>query len=280
MRLSHKRYLFGSLVIVSLLYLFMVQHKFPSFEERTNTYPLPPKDYLENIPKSYLENVKKPTGVNNTCAKYPNLKALEFNNLYWQTLRTKNTTFQLLGAYLDTRTNDSIVRLIGSIDELNVTTATFCQFWFAGAKAPSFAPTRYKYIWNRYWGNFRKYQAYLISCTIPKDHSKKTIESVSLVEEPCHHATNNIRVIHNVPKEKKDFAVCVKGLDFPDVDLSLRLIEWIELLGLLGADKIFFYELQVHPNMKEVLRYYQDIGKVMMVFFLELFLLFLFFRSI
>lgn len=263
MRLNHKRFLFGSLVLVCLLYVLMVQHKFPSFKEKIYTFPQPPKDYLENIPKAYLENVKKPTGANKTCAKYPNLKTLEFSNLYWQTLKTKNTTFQILGAYLDTRTNDSIVRLVGSIDELNVTTKTFCQFWFAGEKAPSFAPTEYKYIWNKYWGNYRKYQAYLISCTIPKDRSGKTIESVSLVEKPCDGATNNLRVIHNVPTQRKDFAVCVKGLDFPNVDLSLRLIEWIELLGLLGADKVFFYDLQMHPNMKEVLRYYQEKGKVM-----------------
>ena len=39
-------------------------------------------------------------------------------------------------------------------------------------------------------------------------------------------------------------------------------MEWIELLGLLGADKLFFYELQVHPNISKVLPYYQKLDRV------------------
>lgn len=82
------------------------------------------------------------------------------------------------------------------------------------------------------------------------------------MEKPCHGANNNLRVLYDRPKEKKGFAVCVKGLDFLHEDLSVRLIEWIELLGLLGADKIFFYELAVHPNITKVLRYYQSTGQI------------------
>ena len=44
-----------------------------------------------------------------------------------------------------------------------------------------------------------------------------------------------------MPKEgekKKKFAVCVKGLDFPSEDISVRLVEWIEMLNILGADKV------------------------------------------
>lgn len=71
--------------------------------------------------------------------------------------------------------------------------------------------------------------------------------SVSVVEKPCNNATNNLRVIYNLPPggKKKGFAVCVKGLDFLHEDLSVRLVEWIELLTLLGNDKVFFYKLQV-----------------------------------
>ena len=63
-------------------------------------------------------------------------------------------------------------------------------------------------------------------------------------------------------KKKKDFAVCVKGLDFPIDDLSTRLVEWIELLSLLGADKVFLYQLEIHPNVSKVLDYYVKKGKV------------------
>ncbi|RWS27472.1 Glycosyltransferase-like protein, partial [Leptotrombidium deliense] len=61
---------------------------------------------------------------------------------------------------------------------------------------------------------------------------------------------------------KEEFAVCVKGLDFLHEDLSVRLVEWIELLNILGAKKIFLYELEMHPNISKVLKYYQDIGLV------------------
>ena len=40
-------------------------------------------------------------------------------------------------------------------------------------------------------------------------------------------ATNNLRVVFNQLPEnqaKKDFAVCVKGLDFPQDDLSVRFL--------------------------------------------------------
>ena len=53
-------------------------------------------------------------------------------------------------------------------------------------------------------------------------------------------------------EEKKPFAVCSKGLNFPAVDLSLRLVEWIEVQRALGAAKISLSNLEVHPNMMKV----------------------------
>ena len=48
---------------------------------------------------------------------------------------------------------------------------------------------------------------------------------------------------------KKPFAVCCKGLYFPTADLSLRLVEWIEVQRALGVDRITLPVLEVHPNM-------------------------------
>ena len=113
----------------------------------------------------------------------------------------------------------------------------------------------YKYIWYHKWGNYKPgiFQPYLLACQLPKTHWKMAPKSVSIVEKICDKATNNLKVIYNPPKgPKKEFAVCVKGLDFPDVDLSVRLAEWIELLSMLGADKIFLYELEIHPKIKQV----------------------------
>ena len=100
-----------------------------------------------------------------------------------------------------------------------------------------------------------------MSCQIPHSHWGKVPVSVSLVENKCEYANNNIRVVYNRKKpktsSKKTFGVCVKGLDFPGEDLSLRLVEWIELVTLLGAGKIYMYLMDVHPNVLKVRR---DVG--------------------
>lgn len=205
-----------------------------------------------------------------TCAKYPSIFELEFNNIYWQTMRTSNGTFQLFGAYYDIRKHSRIgptVRILGMINRIEPKVKTFCQFWFDGQKEPFIVKTfEYKYIWYNKWGNYKQgiYQPYLIACQIPKPFHHVVPSSVSMVEKECDTATNNLRVIYNRPQDdqKKGFAVCVKGLDFLYDDLSVRLVEWIELLNILGAEKIYFYELQVHPNISKVLRHYEQMGKV------------------
>ncbi|XP_018323544.1 uncharacterized protein LOC108735849 [Agrilus planipennis] len=224
---------------------------------------------MPNIPIVYWnQNKNKPMGFNNTCALFPSMFDLEYNNIYWQTLRTSNGTFQLLGAYLDVRPNNRLgptVRILGMIDRIEPTVTTYCQLWFDKRKEPVVVKTfEYKYIWYKKWGNYKQgiYQPYLIACPIPSPFKDKIPQSVSVVEKFCDTSTTNLRVIYNKPEEKKDFAVCVKGLDFLHEDLSVRLVEWIELLNLLGADKIFFYELQVHPNISKVLKHYQKEGKV------------------
>ena len=55
---------------------------------------------------------------------------------------------------------------------------------------------------------------------------------------------------------KKPFAVCCKGLYFPTVDLSLRLVEWIEVQRALGAEKITLSNVELHPNMMKVVSSY------------------------
>ena len=45
--------------------------------------------------------------------------------------------------------------------------------------------------------------------------------------KPCDVASNTLRVIHNQlhkNETRKDFAVCVKGLNFPQDDLSVRFL--------------------------------------------------------
>ncbi|XP_050069299.1 uncharacterized protein LOC126557535 [Anopheles maculipalpis] len=225
---------------------------------------------LPSLPIAYWSKHKNVVQKKASCARYPSIFELEFNNIYWQTLRSSNGTFQLFGAYYDIRKRSRIgpaVRILGMIDRIEPREKTFCQLWFDGQKEPFIVKTfEYKYIWFNKWGNYKQgiYQPYLIACQIPKPFRGLVPASVSLVEKQCDTATNNLRVLYNRPldDEKRGFAVCVKGLDFLYDDLSVRLVEWIELLGMLGADKVFFYELQVHPNISKVLRYYEEQERV------------------
>lgn len=224
---------------------------------------------MPNLPIAYWnKNKNRLMHINSTCAKFPSVFELEFNNIYWQTLRTSNGTFQLYGAYFDNRIGNNLgptVRILGMINRIEPTILTHCQIWFEGKKEPVIVKTfEYKYIWYKKWGNYKQgiYQPYLMACPLPEPYRAKVPTSVSLVEKFCDNTTNNLRVIYEKPPQKKDFAVCVKGLDFLHEDLSVRLVEWIELLGLLGADKVFFYELQVHPNISKVLKHYEQAGQI------------------
>ena len=106
----------------------------------------------------------------------------------------------------------------------------------------------------------------LLSCNLPKTHQDKIPMAVSLAEMPCDTATNHLKVIYNAPKDedisdgmrkRKRFAVCSKGHTFPDVDKSVKLVEWIEILRSLGAD-VFIYHYEMHPNISKVLDYYSS----------------------
>ena len=215
---------------------------------------------MPNLPIVYWqENKKKKAAKNVTCTKYPDIYDLHFNNQYWQETETSNGTFLLYGAYLDVRSKnrlDPTVRILGMINRLEPKVKTFCQLWFSDSSEPVISKVlEYKYIWYKKWGNYKQglYQPYLLACQLPKTHWGKTPASVFVVEHKCDTATNNLRVIYDKPPgQKKKLAVCVKGLDFPEDDLSIRIAEWIQLLHTLGADKIFFYNLEVHP------KHYQD----------------------
>lgn len=227
---------------------------------------------LPNFPLVYLMDKKGFHYKNKTCAKFPTIYDININNIYWQETDTSNGTFYLYGAYLDVRKNNRLgptVRILGMINRLEPSVKTHCQFWFNGTREPVISKVlEYKYIWYRKWGNYKPgiFQPYMLACQLPKTHWDKVPLSVSVVEDVCDTATNNLKVIYNKLEsgetQKKQFAVCVKGLDFPTDDLSVRLIEWIELLHLLGADKIFLYNLEVHPNVTKVLNYYEEKGYV------------------
>ncbi|KAK2718444.1 uncharacterized protein LOC136037819 isoform X2 [Artemia franciscana] len=224
---------------------------------------------LHNLPYEFYVRFKYHVfSKNHSCSHFPSIYDIKFNNIYWQELITSNGTFFLYGAYYDNRPLSSIgpsIRVLGLIDRIEPTVPTYCQMWYQASQDPVVTKVlEYKYMWNKKWGNYKQgvLQPYLITCKIPDPLKGIPPVSVSLVQKPCDAARTNLRVINDRPEKKGKFAVCVKGLDFLDVDLSVRLIEWIELLSILGAEKIFLYELEVHPNISKALKYYENLGRV------------------
>ncbi|XP_063628669.1 uncharacterized protein LOC134800134 [Cydia splendana] len=228
---------------------------------------------LPSLPLTYFYKRRNDTNKfykTKDCAPLPSVFELEYCNTYWQTLRSSRGVFHLYGAYLDIRSASRVgpaVRLLVVHDRLEPALPAHCQLWFEERPGPVVVRVlQYTYVWARDWGNNVDgvLQPYLLTCVLPADVRALRPAAVSLVEKPCDRATNCLRVHFDEPPDRtqKEFAVCVKGLDFQHEDLSVRLVEWIELVRLLGADKVFFYELQVHPNISKVLAYYRARGIV------------------
>ncbi len=52
--------------------------------------------------------------------------------------------------------------------------------------------------------------------------------------------------------------MCVKGLFFLDPSIIPRLVEWMELLFILGADKIFVRYEHLEKRILEMFLHYQE----------------------
>ena len=214
---------------------------------------------MPNLPLTHWRHLNEGRGMslNQSCAKMPDLLNLHYNNLYWQEVVTSTLTLYLYGAYLDTRTKNTSVRLLGMLDKLRPKVDIFCQLWFENSSWPVISRVNnFKFIFVGNEGSeagnnpTSHLQPYLLTCPIPKSHGGEHPVMVSVVENACDTATVLLKVTHNKLKEgeeRKKFAVCVKGLDIQD-DLTVRLAEWIELVEAVGANKIFLYKYEVRPG--------------------------------
>ncbi|XP_044260704.1 uncharacterized protein LOC123008768 [Tribolium madens] len=218
---------------------------------------------MGTIPEIYLSETKVTKSLNQTCAKFPQLVNIQINNNHWQMQETSFGTFFLFGAYLDRR-GAPMVRILALLDQYQPQNTYFCQFWYKNLAKPVIVESDVPFwLFRKNWGadNNQYKHPYLVTCPVDLVNGE-TPFSVSLVEGPCENASNNLRIFESYFEPKKNFVVCVKGLFFPFDDKSQRLVEWIELLWLLGAEKIHFYEFSVHPNIKKLLNYYENLGKV------------------
>ena len=225
---------------------------------------------IPNIPLHYSQrmNTRREKA---SCGQYPNLRDLDLFQKYWQRFRSSNGTFLLFSAFYDNRElvkKKPTIRILGMVNRYQPNVKTHCQMWFKNM--PDAVISRvydYQHAWFPNWYKdikYRKtYEPYFLSCKVPRRFEHLVPESVSLVENRCDAAATNVRVINNRSNGRKDFAVCVKSLVIENASQALKLIEWIEIIHQLsGNNKIFMYDLQVHPTMKKIIDFYKEVGVV------------------
>ena len=137
----------------------------------------------------------------------------------------------------------------------------FCHIWYKNSEVPVVSPvSKYqedKILRKGHNGNLNPL---ILGCHPPDSMKHMVPMSVSLVGTKCprNKPSNNLRVYFEKYESghKHGIAVCSKWISHLG-DLSLRLIEWIELLRAQGVDKIFLHILAVHPNVMKVTAKYQ-----------------------
>ena len=152
-----------------------------------------------------------------------------------------------------------------------------CLLWFDNLAEPVLSNITDVYtVWPEYWDFGVKdgiFGPQVISCQIPSEYSNQIPQAISLLtigkcDKINEMPSNVLRVIHNVPNSKQQAAktnnqitkssigICVQAFRFGTYDVSVRLVEWLEMVRLLGADKVYFYVYGATQNMMKVLRHY------------------------
>uniref|UniRef100_A0A914V061 Glycosyltransferase family 92 protein n=1 Tax=Plectus sambesii TaxID=2011161 RepID=A0A914V061_9BILA len=192
----------------------------------------------------------------------------------WQTLSDTQLNMQLFiySAYMDRR-NNSLYPDVNSVQLLVMARRTanqtiFCQFYDDDSLHPAaIVRAHAREIWQRGWDpRNRFYIPALITCPIPAQLASAAPPAfVSLTSKPCNQPANLLPVQGRQPTAVQDkVVVCVKGMDFLK-DVSIELVEWLELQYLLGADRVVFYTYYVHPQTAKVLDFYERERKLVQV---------------
>lgn len=122
-------------------------------------------------------------------------------------------------------------------------------------------------IWLDEWGDIAdSYTGILVNCQLPLDNSVRHSYQVYVGLNSCYkNASHSLTTRTEFDKEtssiagrkkRRQFTLCIKGLDF-DEDISRKLIAFVELHRILGANLFYFYVFNVHENVLKVLRLYE-----------------------
>ncbi|KAK4874249.1 hypothetical protein RN001_013609 [Aquatica leii] len=191
-----------------------------------------------------------------TCQELSKSEQLMEKQQLWS--QVPNTELNVFNIYHDDRLKPfHYLRLIGMIKGLWNETL-YCQIKIADNVYHITKAVRTN-IWSKEWytEDEESFNPVLISCYIPSNYIP---QSLSLSIKPCILSKKSFRVI--VPRKTKDLdysnftmTVCVKPLNFIE-DISKKLLQWIEINKILGADRFEFYVDKVHKNVNKLLKFY------------------------
>ncbi|XP_050330064.1 uncharacterized protein LOC126759372 [Bactrocera neohumeralis] len=226
---------------------------------------------LPNVPFDLWHRLEA-MRLNSSCAHAPSLLELRFHNDFWQVFHNANFTYHLFNAYFDARAHviqsSTVVRVLAMLnDKEPPKNKIHCQLWYDSDDKPTIVPVVEQHlVWHIKWITDADYFPHLLTCAVPSVTREAVApRAVSLVMNTCDRATNILRVLYERPagnETQHGFAICLKGLDYPNADMGPRLVEWLEMQRLLGARKVITYKLVLHPNLERVLEHYVEEGFV------------------
>jgi hypothetical protein len=111
---------------------------------------------------------------------------------------------------------------------------------------------------------------YLLFCPL-EIQGELMPKSVSVTIKQCEEAKNNLIIIDNQPHggEKRKFGICTKQFTFKNREDTIKFVEWVEIMRILGAEKIHTFVREFHPELSRITRYYEQEGFIEAIPFKE-----------
>lgn len=199
-----------------------------------------------------------------TCGSFPSPDEISRDNV-WQVLKIGKDSVRFLNAYLDTRKGRKLVRINANgiqLDKIKI----YCQFFYDDFNPPDIVESSgFIPMWNQSEKQHFT-RPYMITCPLGKVKNRTGVpRSVSLAAHACDYAKNNLNIINNQPIDgkKKEFGVCSYQViltieqAFVDENFLIRYMEWMHLLNILGADKIYMYKNELEPDIHRIMNFYE-----------------------
>ncbi|ROT70319.1 hypothetical protein C7M84_011419 [Penaeus vannamei] len=228
-----------------------------------------------NFPYSMIVNTSK-----EFCELLPSLHEIEWDETYYQVAEVPGTTYFLYSAFLDNRPlaeTRPCIRVL-AFTKARKPTAPWCYIWFNATGPPAVSQvTRKDFVdWQPRSSNHHMF--YVLTCRVPETVAHLKPLAVSIVRQPCEKARTLLQVTGAMQRNNTtafvggdaketvngiplwNVAVCGPALFYYHDDISIRLVEWFELLRAMGFARVFLLQTQVHPNIEKVLRYYEAEG--------------------